>query len=78
MNQTMLNYNPTASNISQSQSSLPHSGNDFENHGQEPATGMHQATSNPKEVVVVLIEKDVARNAKYLFQSSGGTGETGR
>lgn len=68
MNQTM-NYNPTASNISQSQSSLPHSGNDFENHGQEPAAGMHQAVSNPKEV---------ARNAKYLFQSSGGTGETGR
>jgi hypothetical protein len=69
----MLNYNPTASNISQSQSSLPHSGNDFENHGQEPATGMHQATSNPKEV-----ENEKARNAKYLFQSSGGTGETGR
>ena len=73
MNQTM-NYNPTASNISQSQSSLPHSGNDFENHGQEPATGMHQATTNPKEINL----KEVARNAKYLFQSSGGTGETGR
>lgn len=73
MNQTM-NYNPTASNISQSQSSLPHSGNDFENHGQEPATGMHQPTTNPKEINL----KEVARNAKYLFQSSGGTGETGR
>jgi hypothetical protein len=76
MNQTMMNYNPTASNISQSQSSLPHSGNDFENHGQEPATGMHQATSNPKDLKINL--KEVARNAKYLFQSSGGTGETGR
>jgi len=66
MNQTMLNYNPSGSNVSQSQSSLPHSGNDFESHG---ATGMHQTAGNQKEA---------ARNTKYLFQSSGGTGETGR